>query len=91
VPEVGIGIIGLGRATALLLPAITAFPGYRVVAVAEPRDELRSTFCADFAVRGYPDAAELCADGEVDLVYVASPHQFHGGCPEFRRTSVAAR
>jgi phthalate 4,5-cis-dihydrodiol dehydrogenase len=74
---VRIGIVGLGRAASGLLPAMHAHPDIEVVALAEPQDELREAFCEDFEVKGYADAAELCESPEVDLVYVATPHQFH--------------
>lgn len=77
---VRIGIVGLGRAASGLLPTMVAHPDVRVVALAEPQDDLRDAFCADFDdVHGYTDASELVKDPDVDVVYVATPHQFH--CP----------
>src|SRR5665213_762991 len=72
-----IGIIGLGRAASEMLPAMVAHPKITISALAEPNEMLRNTFCDDFAVRGYADPAELCADSDVDVVYIATPHQFH--------------
>src|SRR6185369_10470086 len=43
----------------------------------DPRAEARRQFEADFQARVYPDVADLCADANVDVVYVATPHQFH--------------
>ena len=32
---------------------------------------------AEFAGRVYPDAEALCGDPDVEVVYVATPHQLH--------------
>lgn len=72
-----IGIVGLGRAAATLLPSMIAHPGFEIVALAEPNSELRLAFCEDFPVRAYEDAHDLFADDFVDVVYVATPHQYH--------------
>jgi phthalate 4,5-cis-dihydrodiol dehydrogenase len=73
----GLGVVGLGVATKILLPSILAHPEFEIVAVAEPREDVRNAFCADLSVNGYGDIAELCADPKVDAVYIASPHEFH--------------
>ncbi|NLA10477.1 MAG: Gfo/Idh/MocA family oxidoreductase [Microbacteriaceae bacterium] len=52
--------------------------GLRVDAVAS-RDLARArAFAAEFAIpRAYGDYEHLCADPEIDAVYIASPHPFH--------------
>ncbi|HUY06565.1 MAG TPA: Gfo/Idh/MocA family oxidoreductase [Acidimicrobiales bacterium] len=72
-----VGIVGLGRATATILPSMLAHPEIEIVALAEPNDELREAFCEDFKVRGYADAEDLFVDPEVEIAYIATPHQFH--------------
>ena len=72
-----IGIVGLGRAAATILPSMIAHPKVDIVALAEPNDELREAFCADFGVRGYERAEDLFDDREVEVAYIATPHQFH--------------
>ncbi len=74
---VRIGIAGLGRAASGMLPAFVAHPDVAIVALAEPQDALRAAFCEDFDVHPYRSVDELCKDDEVDIVYVATPHQFH--------------
>ncbi len=54
-----------------------AHPRAEIVALAEPNDELREAFCDDFDVRGYAQAADLFRDPEVEVAYIATPHQFH--------------
>ncbi len=52
-------------------------PEVVVAEICEPRGEIRDLFASDFDVPGYRDIDELCADPTIDVVYVASPHQFH--------------
>jgi len=72
-----VGAAGLGRAFALMLPTLTADPRVELVAAADPRPEARARFAAEFGGRVYASVEALCADAEVDVVYVATPHQFH--------------
>ena len=48
----------------------------------------RARFAADFGGRVYASVEALCADAEVDVVYVATPHQFHA---EHVEAAAAAR
>src|SRR5437764_15288405 len=82
-----IGAAGLGRAFMLMAPTLAADKRVALVAAADPRAEARAQFERDFGGRAYASAEELCADGEVDLVYVATPHQFHA---EHARLAFAA-
>ena len=72
-----IGIAGLGRAFSLMVPAFTLDPRVRITAGADPRPEARSKFEADFGARTVGTVEGLAALPEVDVVYVATPHQFH--------------
>jgi phthalate 4,5-cis-dihydrodiol dehydrogenase len=71
-----IGVAGLGRAFAVTAPA---FQDARVEisAGADPRTEARRKFEADFHAKAYASVEDLCADAAVEVVYVATPHQFH--------------
>jgi phthalate 4,5-cis-dihydrodiol dehydrogenase len=72
-----LGIIGLGRAFAIMLPTLSKHPLIRLVAACDPRADARERFAADFQAATYQTAEELCSDPLVQAVYVASPHQFH--------------
>jgi phthalate 4,5-cis-dihydrodiol dehydrogenase len=72
-----IGVAGLGRAFTLMLPTLAADPRLELVAAADPRAEAIERFAADFGARVYASVEELCADGGVEVVYVATPHQHH--------------
>ena len=71
------GVAGLGRAFAVMAPTFTADPRVALVAAADPREEARRRFAADFAGKSYARVEDLCADPAVEIVYVATPHQFH--------------
>ena len=75
--RLGIGIAGLGRAFALMAPAFTLDPRVRIVAGADPRPEARSRFEADFKAKAFDSIEKLAADADVEVVYVATPHQLH--------------
>jgi phthalate 4,5-cis-dihydrodiol dehydrogenase len=72
-----LGVIGLGRAFTLMLPTFAAHPLIAMVAASDPRSDARERFAEEFGAKAYEDAETLCADPEVQAVYVASPHQFH--------------
>ncbi|HUZ67132.1 MAG TPA: Gfo/Idh/MocA family oxidoreductase, partial [Beijerinckiaceae bacterium] len=76
-PPLALGVIGLGMAGAVMVHAAALHPGIRLVAGADPQPRARDAFAAQFHGRPYADAAELCADPEVEAVYIATPHQFH--------------
>ena len=72
-----LGVAGLGRAFSVMLPTLSADARLELVAGADPRAEARQRFAADFGARTYASVGELCADDRVEVVYVATPHQFH--------------
>lgn len=72
-----IGVIGLGRAFSLMVPTFARDSRVKLVAGFDPRVEPRERLMSDFGAATYDDAEAVCADSAVELVYVASPHQFH--------------
>ncbi len=74
---VRLGVIGLGRAFMLTLPALEADKRIRLVAACAPREESRAAFAKKFGGTTYTDMADLCGDPDVEVVYVATPHQIH--------------
>jgi len=75
--SVGLGIAGLGMAGAVMVRAAAAHPSVRLAAAADPHEPPRTAFARDFNAAAYADIGELCADPAVDVVYIATPHQFH--------------
>lgn len=82
-----LGAAGLGRAFALMSPAFRD-PRVELVAAADPRPQARKKFTRDFRGRGYASVEELCADPSVDVVYIATPHDFHA---EHARIACSAK
>ncbi len=71
------GVAGLGRAFTVMLPTLVADSRVRLVAAADPRIEARSRFATEFGARTYASVEALCADPDVEIVYVATPHEWH--------------
>jgi phthalate 4,5-cis-dihydrodiol dehydrogenase len=72
-----LGVAGLGRAFSVMLPTFADDPRVTLVAAADPRADARARFTADFGGRSFATVAELCDDLDVEVVYVATPHQLH--------------
>jgi len=72
-----IGVAGLGRAFSLMAPTFAADERVRLVAAADPRPEALRQFASDFHGRGYASVEQLCGDAEVEILYVATPHELH--------------
>ena len=72
-----IGVIGLGRAFTLMLPTFQRDTRVKLVAACDPIAAARDQFVKDFSGRAYDSAEALCADADAEMIYIASPHQFH--------------
>lgn len=74
---VRLGVVGLGRAFMLMIPTFDADPRVKLVAAAAPRQESRTAFEQEYGGKGYESVEALCADPDVEAVYIATPHQMH--------------
>jgi phthalate 4,5-cis-dihydrodiol dehydrogenase len=72
-----LGVAGLGRAFTIMLPTLARDPRIALVAAADLRADARKRFASDFSARVYETAEALCADPDVEAVYIATPHQHH--------------
>src|SRR3954466_351981 len=72
-----IGVAGLGRGFSVMLPTLARDSRVSLVAAADLRPEARARFAADFGGKTYDAVEALCADPTVEIIYVATPHQFH--------------
>lgn len=72
-----LGVIGMGRAFTLMLPTFQADRRVRLVAGCDPLSAARARLEQDFGACTFADPAELCAQADIDAVYIASPHQLH--------------
>jgi len=72
-----IGVAGLGRAFTLMLPTFRRDARVQLVAAADPLAQACAQFERDFQAPSYSSVEALCADPQVEVVYIATPHQFH--------------
>ena len=77
VRQINIGVVGLGRAFTLMLPTFLHDSRVKLVAATDPLDVARAQFEKDFAAPAYESTEALCANPQVEAVYIASPHQHH--------------
>jgi len=72
-----LGVIGLSRGFDLTRPTLAADPRVQLVAAADPRDEARAAFQAEFGAPAFETSEALLADARVEVVYIAAPHEAH--------------
>jgi phthalate 4,5-cis-dihydrodiol dehydrogenase len=74
-----IGVVGLGRAFTLMLPTFVHDSRVTLVGATDPIAQARAQFEKDFSAPSYESIEALCANPAVEVLYIASPHQFHAG------------
>jgi phthalate 4,5-cis-dihydrodiol dehydrogenase len=72
-----LGVVGLGRAFTLMLPTLVHDKRIQLVGAVDPIAAARAQFASDFGAPVYESIDALCANPDVEAVYIASPHQFH--------------
>lgn len=73
-----IGIAGIGVGAAEILPAMESMPELDLVAGADVVDETRQRFTERFpTAKTYDSVEKLCADPEIEAIWVATPNRFH--------------
>jgi phthalate 4,5-cis-dihydrodiol dehydrogenase len=86
IAPIGLGVVGLGRAFTLMLPALKASQELRLAAAFDVRPSARRKFEAEFGGRSHESLECLLSDPAVDAVYIATPHELHA-----EQTVAAAR
>ncbi|MFG1666418.1 Gfo/Idh/MocA family protein [Streptomyces sp. Y7] len=72
------GILATGGIAAAFTADLVDLPDAEVVAVASRRQESADAFAERFGIpRAYGDWSALAEDGDIDVVYVATPHAAH--------------
>ncbi len=69
------GIIGTGRIANRFIPEAKLVSGISAQGVYNPHKKSAESFARKWEIDAYDDLESFCQD--VDVVYVASPHQFH--------------
>ena len=72
-----LGIIGLGVAGSGILPAVEAMPQIELVAAADVSPRIRAAFEERYHVPCYEGIEQLCANPEIEAVWVSTPNKFH--------------
>jgi len=72
-----LGVIGLGRAFALMAPTLARDPRVELVGAADPRAEALRQFESEFRGRAYTVVKDLIKDPQVEAIYIATPHEHH--------------
>ncbi len=72
-----VGVAGLGFGSTEFLPTLERMPQIKLVAAADFRQHALEAFRARYGGRTYGTVAELCADAEVEAVWIATPNQHH--------------
>jgi predicted dehydrogenase len=71
------GLIAPGRIARRFADAFAVLPGHALHRVAARDVGKAQAFAAEWGGEASPSIEALCADPEVDIVYVASPHSHH--------------
>ncbi|MES1978931.1 MAG: Gfo/Idh/MocA family oxidoreductase [Pseudomonadota bacterium] len=72
-----IGVAGLGRAFTLMLPTFVGDSRVSLAGATDPIAAARTQFEKDFAAPTFDSLDAMCTSPDIDVVYIASPHQFH--------------
>ena len=74
---IGWGIIGPGRIAYEFAESLRVVPGTKLAAVGSRSMERATKFSSIYGGNPYGSYREMLKDPEVDIVYVATPHNFH--------------
>jgi phthalate 4,5-cis-dihydrodiol dehydrogenase len=76
-PTVHVGIVGLGGGASDMIPAFVQHPHIALTAAADIDKGQLEKFHSEFQGATYASAEALCDNPHVDVVYIATPNQFH--------------
>lgn len=72
------GVLGTGGIAKVFTEDLLRLPGHEVLAVGSRAAETAEAFAAEHDLpRAYGSYAALAADGDLDIVYIATPHSGH--------------
>jgi phthalate 4,5-cis-dihydrodiol dehydrogenase len=75
--KLNVGIAGIGVASTLFLPGVEQSPHAQIVAAADRRRSALDAFERKYHGRTYESVDALCADPAIDVIWVATPNQYH--------------
>ena len=74
--NIKVGIIGLGYAKQVIIPALQELNGFEIVGLANSKNEYRIVEINNYRFRKVP-ALELISSNETELIVIATPIKFH--------------
>jgi len=72
-----VGIVGLGFGATEFLPSLESMPQLKIIAGADIRPQALQAFTKRYGGKGYERVEDLCADPEVEAIWIATPNQYH--------------
>src|SRR5579862_4892528 len=75
--NIRVGMVGLGVAARQVLSSIGATQGAELTAVCDLRTDEMERFKQRYGVETFPTVEDLCKNGPVDAIWVATPNQYH--------------
>src|SRR5207244_10291058 len=72
-----VGVAGLGVGSAMIIRTLDKTREAHVIAAADIRQEALDAFQSQSGGRVYHSVEKLCADPDVEVVWVATPNQLH--------------
>ena len=76
-PVLNLGLIGLGGGASQMLPAFARHSRVRVTAAADIDQDQLDKFRTQYEGETFLSAEAICRSPSVDVVYIATPNQFH--------------
>ena len=72
-----VGVVGVGVGAAEILPAMKGFGRIELVAAADTNPRILEVFKQRYGGKTYGSIEQLCADPDVEAVWIATPNRFH--------------
>ena len=72
-----LGIVGIGVGASEILPQMEAMPDIQLVAAADINRRVLNTFQHRYGAKAYDSIEKLCADPNVEAVWISTPNRFH--------------
>src|SRR5439155_1160828 len=75
--QLKLGIVGIGVGASEILPAMEQIPEFKLVAAADINPRVLETFRQRYGAKTYDSVEKMCADPDVEAVWVSTPNKFH--------------
>ncbi len=72
-----LGIVGIGVGASEILPQMEQIPEFELIAAADVNPRVLETFKQRYGSRTYDSIEKLCADPDVEAVWISTPNRFH--------------